>query len=21
MHATFIGMDAQFGGNPSWVVT
>eukprot|EP01051_Picozoa_sp_SAG22_P010414 SAG22_NODE_937_length_6418_cov_124.858680_6_plen_543_part_00 len=21
MHATFIGMDAQFRGNPSWVVT
>eukprot|EP01052_Picozoa_sp_SAG31_P020340 SAG31_NODE_1524_length_8006_cov_11.768812_3_plen_703_part_00 len=21
MHTTFIGMDAQFGGNPSWVVT
>eukprot|EP01051_Picozoa_sp_SAG22_P001959 SAG22_NODE_83_length_21704_cov_58.556584_2_plen_187_part_00 len=21
MHATFIGMDAQFGGSPSWVVT
>eukprot|EP01051_Picozoa_sp_SAG22_P013939 SAG22_NODE_1623_length_3962_cov_20.394253_7_plen_149_part_00 len=21
MRSTFIGMDAQFGGNPSWVVT
>ncbi|MDA8639361.1 hypothetical protein N9L31_00160 [bacterium] len=21
MHATFIGMNSQFGGNPSWVVT
>ena len=21
MHATFIGMDTQFGGNLSWVVT
>ena len=21
MHATFIGMNVEFGGNPSWVVT